>query len=377
MFIQNQKHSVYDKGICFDIFTRLYLIRRILLNIIFDNLIFSLQPYGGISVYWQELVSRFLLDTPHAQLHTYPNRNKSAVPLFDTTFKINHRLPAQLALFTDFKTQINEPHIYHASYYRSASHPLAKKVITVHDLILDQFGTSPLKKLKLYPKQKSIIQADAIICVSNNTKIDVLQLYDIPEERIHVIYNGASTHFFPLDDDTSIKPKKQLLYIGARSFYKRFDWFANLINTLSPKFEALIIGGGPMSTQEQSLFKTKPTFFEHVDINTLNTFYNKAFAMIYPSSYEGFGIPLVEAAQANCPILCFNNSCIPEILGENHPLYINEQDSTEHAIQLLNQLENDSFKTKAIYSQTQSTKNFNWENTYQQTKELYKSLLST
>lgn len=329
-------------------------------------------------MYWQELLKRVLRDNLPCEMHAYPGRTQSAVPLFDQQPEIQHSISAKLALFTAFKHSSKQPYIYHSSYYRTTNDPTSRRILTVHDLILEKLNPTSFKFIKQIPKKRAIEHADILICVSENTKKDLIEYYKIAPERVQVIYNGASEQFRPTNSiDLSLFPwfnpnKKYLLYIGLRSFYKRFDWFAQLINTLDTDTEAIIIGGGPMSPKEYGLFDRKPHVLEYVDTAILNQIYNIATALVYPSTYEGFGIPLVEASRANCPILCFKNSCIPEIVGDYHPLFVdNDTYSLEHACLLLEQLDDDSFRKKVIDSQLLATQAFTWENTYLKTRKVY------
>jgi mannosyltransferase len=228
-------------------------------------------------------------------------------------------------------------------------------------------------------KKKVLRAADQIITVSQHTKRDLLEFHPyIPQDRIKVIYNGVSNDFYPLDEqDKQYLPENggrpYLLYIGSREHYKNFRFTVDLLKE-SPDLDLYIIGSKLLRNEVQYLMKKVPgrwRHFNHITNFRLNQLYNMAYALIYPSKYEGFGIPLLEAMKAGTPFLALNNSSIPEVAGE--------------AGVLLDAADIDLFKTalgtvgtdRELLKQggfVQAEK-FSWENCYQQTLSIYKELM--
>lgn len=347
------------------------------MNLVLDNLIYSLQTYGGISVYWNELTQRLRRDHISFESHSYPSRPLNHTPIHPD--EIHHKNPIVFERLRGFTHGPSTPHLFHSSYYRHSTSKQATTILTVHDLIFEKMGSWYTRTVKTYPKRKSIEQADFILCVSENTRQDLLNTYGIKEEKTKVVYNGASTQFFRFPADTiRTLEKKWLVFIGDRWFYKRFHLFAKLFHHLDQSYIPVIVGGAPLNNMERRLFGSHvPHHLTGLSTEDLNLVYNQAYALIYPSAYEGFGIPFVEAARAGCPILCFNHSCIPEILGDTHPLFIegnSELDCLVSMKALLAQLDESPFRSKVIHHQETSTQKFTWEKTYQETLSVYKQM---
>lgn len=302
------------------------------MKIVFDNIIFSLQKSGGISVYWYELVSRMLNQTEINYIFVEEEvkdtnifRNKLKIDpnnSIHSNFKMNSILNRYRNL--DFNRR-NEKFIFHSSYYRTLCKSVKKRnnvkeVVTVHDFTYEHFIGGVKKWIHAWQKKKAIQSADVVICISENTKKDLLYFYpQFSNKDIRVIYNGVSEQY-------SIIPELRkenhstpfFLFVGSRTDYKNFDFVVKAVSLLDEYI--LKIVGGPFSKNELTLLESKLSgrwqFVENVDNIQLNVLYNQAFALLYPSSYEGFGIPIVEAMKAGCPFISLKGSSITEVAGE-------------------------------------------------------------
>ena len=105
----------------------------------------------------------------------------------------------------------------------------------------------------------------------------------------------------------------------------------------------------------------------------LNRLYNSVKCLVYPSSYEGFGIPILEAQQAGCPVIAYNNSSIPEVIGET-PLLMNEM-TKEELLSKLNLLSDETVRQEVIEHGIENAKHFSWDESYEQYRQLYQKLL--
>ena len=137
------------------------------------------------------------------------------------------------------------------------------------------------------------------------------------------------------------------------------------------------VGGGKFTEEELALFnkfnyENKVHHVSNIDNYELNSLYNHALALLFPSSYEGFGIPIIEAMKTKCPVIAFKNSSIPEVAGEAALLYEEENvDSIIHGIQKLQDKDlRDRLKNKGIIQ----AEKFSWDNTFRQYIEFYKEL---
>jgi mannosyltransferase len=289
------------------------------MKIYFDNIIFSLQKSGGISVYWYEILSRIVNQTEINYLfieeegkETNIFRNKLKI---DSKYSIhsNFKMNSFLNRYRNLDFNIaNEKFIFHSSYYRNLSKSIRKKnnvkvVVTVHDFTYERFSRELKKWVHSWQKKKAIQSADLVICISENTKNDLLHFYpQFSKKDIRVIYNGVSEQYTfnpELKKDNHETPF--FLYVGSRTDYKNFDFVVRSVSRLDDY--VLKIVGASLSKNEVRMLESnlfgRWEIIENVDNVELNVLYNQAFALLYPSSYEGFGIPIVEAMKAGCPFI--------------------------------------------------------------------------
>jgi mannosyltransferase len=196
---------------------------------------------------------------------------------------------------------------------------------------------------------------------------------------VKVIPHGVGANFTVLDY-TDKERKKYfngrpfLLYVGdRRAEYKNFE--LALKASKESSFPLAIIGGSPLSEKElffiNSQLKTENYIHFHgVSNKKLNEFYNLAHCLIYPSSYEGFGLPLLEAQKAGCPIIAANTSSIPEVV-EQSGILIDEISSTK-IVEGISKLSDKDFRKEKIEQGIINAKRFTWENTFTQTIAFYK-----
>lgn len=308
-------------------------------TILFDNIIYSLQQIGGISSMWamlQEIVMRessispIFIERNDALNNVY--RKSIDIPN-NKLIKSRIQIPIILDRYLSIDTSTIMPMVVHSSYYRCVKNKNVKKIVTVHDFTYERYLSGLQRYVHCKQKYRAINDADIVVCVSQNTYNDLFKYMPyIDQNKIQVIYNGVSDDFCKLDD---VQRGDRLLYVGSRAKYKNFDL---LIEALSETTHHLDICGAPLSIKEQGylnkkLGRNRYKIYSTVDNNTLNILYNKAKCLIYPSSYEGFGMPIVEAQRSGCPVIAMNVSSIPEIIGET-PLLIHNIDKRNLLIKL-------------------------------------------
>lgn len=356
------------------------------MNIIFDNIVFELQRAGGISVYWSELISRIKPD--QAIFFGLSNSNIfcSDLQLYDVKKEQYWSfLPRRYFPFKPKNFSIcDSKHIFHSSYFRHSNNPNAINVTTVHDFTYEYYVKGWRKWLHSWQKRKAIKNSQGIICISENTKKDLLHFYpDIAESRIRVIYNGVSSKFFPvensrlrLEDELGYQiVRPYMLFVGDRSPYKNFDLALELVSRF-PAINLVVVGGKPFSKKEKvcvEKLKGRVHHFQGLSTQTLNLLYNSAFCFVYPSSYEGFGIPILEAMRAGCPVLATRCSSIPEVAG-NAALLVDEV-SVSGFSEKFELLSDVSFRDSLIKKGLAQANKFSWDRTFKETYELYQDLL--
>lgn len=309
------------------------------MNVIADNIIFSLQRFGGISVVWNELLQRARADkelnlTELDYRQTMPYRRME-----------RYRIPDYMA---------ETPAVFHSSYFRVLPQAGVHNVTTVHDLTYHFYRHGLPKAVHLWEEERALRHSEAVICISENTKRDVQRFYPwLPEEQLHVIYNGVSDEFYPIP---SVEKRGYLLYVGNTAVdYKRYDVAQEVARRTGLP---LVTASGV--TREQ-----------------LNTMYNEALCLLYPSDYEGFGLPILEAQKAGCPVIAQNASSIPEVIGEKGWMVKHDtpQRMAAEMTDIVKQLQSRSTQA-LIAAGMENAKRFSWDTTYEQTKRVYKQLLA-
>lgn len=349
------------------------------MKIIIDNLIFSWQKSGGISVVWHEIIKRLLREDAHITFLEYDDaqqnsfRKRLAIPmesikrLSKTAFQLKRYLPVRFAG--------DKPFIFHSTYYRVCTNSKAVNFITVHDFTYEYFRKGLKQWIHTKNKCYAIRHADCVICISENTKRDLLKFVpDVDEHKVRVVYNGVGEAFKPLKEENRYDGKDDfILFVGGRSGYKNFKLAVEAARISGTR---LVIVGKSLSDDERSATEaslgTNYSDVAFVDDERLNALYNKALALIYPSSYEGFGIPVIEAQKAGCPVVAMNRSSIPEIIG-NKELLVDEESPALFA-EKLHQLKDAGFRRHIIEEGLENAKRFNWDATYAAYKRLYSEL---
>lgn len=324
------------------------------MQVTFDNIIYSLQRVGGISVVWTEILKRACIDPELSVcMFEYPMTNvlRKQIEIPETMIRPKPLRWMERYREPDFKP--TEPTIFHSSYFRVCDNPLAQNVTTIHDLTYHFYRIGLPKAVHLWEEKKALKHSKAIICISQNTKRDVLRFYPwIPEDCIHVIYNGVSDAFYPMPE---VRKKGYLLYVGNTSVnYKRYD----VAQEVAKKTGIELVTASAVRTEQ------------------LNQMYNEALCLLYPSDYEGFGIPVLEAQKAGCPVIAQESSSIPEIIGSKGLMVKHGSGSqmadamAEIVMELKSRPTND-----IIQAGFENAKRFSWDKTYKLTKQVYQQII--
>jgi len=328
---------------------------------IYDDIINDLQKTGGISVYWQNLKNNL---NDKLEIECYNGEN----------LKRDIKIPLLIHRYLDFYERNNAKHIFHSSYYRVSKNKNALNVVTVHDFVYEKYSKGVKRLLHQFQKKNAILNAKKIICISENTKRDLLEFYpEIEENRIRVIYHGVSNAFFKLND-LEIKNEnkaKNIIFVGQRKGYKNFKTLLDSLLILK-SYNLILVGGGKLSSNElKNLKKIKFKHYQNISDKKLNLLYNNSFVLIYPSLYEGFGLPILESMKAGCPVICNDGSSTKEI-GSRYVL--KDKISTDFIIKSIKRLEQENFRNELITNGINFASTFTWEKTAIQTFNLYKEL---
>jgi len=354
-----------------------------------DNIIFSLQRAGGISVYWYELLRRMLRDdiTVHAiegrSAHANIFRMKLNWPR--NLIIPSQTIPTKIARYLPPFVALPKRGIFHSSYYRVPWSRDCMTVETAYDFTYERFGAGLPRLVHSVQKRIALQKARGVICISESTKRDLLQFVPgVSEERIRVIHLGYADEFRPLhenerkglSDIAGFNDLPYLVYVGDRSSYKNFPLAVHAVSQL-PGYGLVVVGGGALNRSDQALLNEqlggRHFHLDRLPNEKLNSLYNSAYALIYPSSYEGFGIPVIEAMAAGCPVIASNTSSIPEAAGDAG-LLVDEVSTVAFAARI-RELENSTLREAVILRGFENVKRFSWECCYQETIGFYREIL--
>ncbi len=357
------------------------------MDYVFDNIIFSKEKQGGISNYWYQ-VTRDL--AKKGNVHFYEEkgagenifRQKLAVADILSHFQ----LPVAASRLLPIKFSINSDLVlYHSSFYRAAvcNAPLCE-VTTVHDFLHHKHSPFINRTIHNGLKFGTIKRSKGIICVSNNTYSDLKHYTSLKDrQQVAVIYNGVSNDYKPLCIENTENAflqnvgvtDKFILFVGARSSYKNFDLVLEVLAQL-PDYKLVLVGNNFADKEKAAI---DPALLQRIIVaqsisnSQLNVLYNTAHVLLYPSSYEGFGIPVVEAMKAGCPVLALHMTAIPEIAGGAALLM--EQLHASDFVKGIRQLENQEFRSEIIERGLKNATRFNWEKCRLETTSFYEEVI--
>jgi len=358
--------------------------------ILLDNIAFELQRAGGVSLVWRAILEQCFKDNDINLNLNLLNRKNDNIFCPDIPVHIpvlTEKTPLSIRRYLDIPKSMPAK-VFHSSYFRVHGNKKVKNVVTVHDFVYEKYDQGLRKHIHLFQKMRALKAADAIICVSENTKMDLLDYHPwLSSREIRVIHNGVGQDFYPnslakseMMTDYKVE-RPYLLYVGGRNSHKNFNAALMSLNLKAAKEINLglrVVGGGPFTKSEfESINKlnllNNVKYVGQVENSKLNQLYNEAFAFIYPSFYEGFGIPPLEAMAAGCPVICSNASSIPEVAG-TAGLYFspNEPESVENYLVLLQE---STYRKKIIDMGLSRSAQFSWEKTGLETVKLYKEML--
>ena len=270
------------------------------------------------------------------------------------------------------------PFLFHSSYYRIARSSKAINIVTIHDFMPEMFFGGIKRFYHSWRKKKAIRKADGIICVSDNTRVDLLRYYpEVRKKHIVIIPLGVSKDYFPIgrQENHSDGENPFILFVGRRSYYKNFEFALKVVAGLT-KYE-FVVAGEPWTEAEQKLLAplgNRVRLIANPDNEELNKLYNLAFCLFYPSSYEGFGIPVLEAMSAGCPVVALNSSSIPEV-ANGAALLQNDLDA-ELFCNAIVSLENELSRNEIVLKGFDNTKRFDWDSQIDKLYAFYEMISS-
>lgn len=250
-------------------------------------------------------------------------------------------------------------------------------VTTYHDSNLSTIDPHP----EIVERQRiSLERADAVICVSNHTKNDMLRLFHLDEQKVKVIYHGIERPDMSVLAEQRVVKDDYILYVGRRSAYKNFRKFIEVFSELYLKYPKIkvVCTSNVFSKEEQMRFKELgiEDCMIHVaaDETTMLRLYRDALFFAFPSLYEGFGMPILEAWSCGCPVVLSDASCFPEIAGSGGLFF--KPESKEDMLRQFDAVLSDScLRKKLVLNGYERMKRFSWEKCAEEHMQLYHTLL--
>lgn len=282
--------------------------------------------------------------------------------------------------------------------------PIRKKiktVVTVHDLtplVFPKLFPVGIKgKLKWNIQKMALKKADAVIADSQSSKRDIAQITEIPESKVHVIYLAADSKFQIIKNRESKKrelkkkynlPEKFVLYVGDVTPNKNLP---RLVSAIKKTAIPLVLVGKALTNKNfnqgnpwnqdlaivQNEIKNSSQFrvLGYVNDEDLIKIYNLASLFVFPSLYEGFGLPVLEAMQSGCPVITSRKGSLAEVAGSAAE-FIDPYDENSIVEGIAKVFEDKKLQETLISKGLAQAKKFSWEKTAQKTIEVYKTVLS-
>jgi len=365
------------------------------MKVAFDYQIFIMQVYGGISRYFVRLAQELIARDQDLRVFAPIYRNRYLSDLPDENVvgcQITNLPPKFIRLFAAPNRYLCgravnrfSPSILHETYY--TKHPFtlkgAARILTVYDMIHERFAeTFPDRdKTSLY-KRAAVERADHIICISHSTKRDLCEMFHVPPEKVSVVHLGFEK--FPdtgKQTQSVIGDNPFLLFVGNRGGYKNFEGMLRAVASrreLFDTFDIVVFGGGEFNATEMNLIQSvglrsrSVHHFNGAD-TLLGQLYRDASAFVYPSLYEGFGLPPLEAMAHRCPVVTSNTSSMPEVVGQAGE-YFTPDDIDEQAQAICNVVFDTSRRDDLIQSGQERLEHFSWGRCAQETCAVYEGV---
>lgn len=364
------------------------------MQILYDGYIYEQQTAGGINRYFANLISRLpetalpTISTCQPRNLNYPNHPNLKTFFYQRFgFKPGRFCYWLEKYYFQAVAHCNRFNIVHPTYYSLLSRQELNQskypvVLTVHDMIHELFASQidpDGKQAEI--KKKAILSAQAIICVSENTKRDLLARYSLPEEIVTVTHLASEIDASMSYGTETVPSQPYYLYVGGRGTYKNFDRLLSAFSqTISkhPEIKLCVVSSAFDSKEQQRIselqLEQSIEHYGYVSDRHLAKLYRCSIAFVYPSLYEGFGIPPLEAMSCGTPVIASNTSSIPEVVG-NAGILFNPESSDDLADILLSVLDNPLERDRLIDKGYNKSKLFCWNQTVAQTMGVYRSVI--
>jgi glycosyltransferase involved in cell wall biosynthesis len=379
------------------------------MRVLYDAQIFLAQKHGGISRYYYELAcfSGSDIETEIAVLYhrnEYLGKISKSLPFPQgvDSFLGGKSFPGRGVLF-NLKEKIRpsivpkkenekillkkivleKPDIFHPTYYNNYFLDNIKSipfVLTIYDMIHEIYPEYFIGDKTAFLKRQLFDKAQQVIAISETTKNDILEIYNCPEKKIDVVHLASSLCPQQNISKGTKYPEKFILFVGDRWIYKNFLFFVTAISPLLKNDEDLylVCTGRPFNEKEIEFFAQNDISRKILQISAsdeeLATLYGNARVFVFPSLYEGFGLPVLESFACNCPVVLSNTGSLLEIAGDA-ALYFEPKSTSDIRNAVDKVLTSPSLRADLIYKGVQRLKKYSWTKTVEKTHEIYRKII--
>lgn len=361
------------------------------MQIAFDHQIFALQAYGGISRYFVRLAEALALKGDDVKVIApfYVNEYLSQLPSHvvqgvkvDKKYSNVLRLSQPLnGLAASLAMRNLKPDLVHETYFSSIGLACRRRptVLTVYDMVHELYPSEFSRFGAAMHKRKAVERADYIICISECTRRDLVSFFSVDPNKVSVVHLGVDTvRAGMVLTQRGRLSKPYILFVGQRGGYKNFLSLVlafSLSRSLIASHDLVCFGGGAFTSEELEVFTKLGLpigIIRHIgggDIDLADAYAN-ASLFVYPSKYEGFGLPPLEAMSYGCPVVASNTSSIPEVVG-NAGEYFHPDSPDDLLVSIERVLSSDTHQASLVARGYDRLKCFTWEDCAAKTRLVY------
>jgi glycosyltransferase involved in cell wall biosynthesis len=354
---------------------------------IINSLFLSKFP-TGLGVYSREVLKRI---SPYVNKENYAvlvnKRSEELVYYINRPILIEEKVvlnPLKRAM----KLNRIKASLYYSFTHHGILNPSGVQILTIHDLIPLYYPNQYRLQYYYYKYYlpKIISRSEKIIAISENTKKDIVNFYKVPEEKIKVIYNGYEHLKSDIQQNNNVSlpkiKKPYMLLVGTTFPHKNIITVLKAYKKIKSKIDLNCIIVGKKTAYFEKIRKyitearleDRVVLLDYVTDPMLKFLYKNAMFFVYPSLYEGFGLPLLEAMHNNIPVICSNSSSLPEVVGDAGILF-DPYDINSLTEIILELFYSDSKREDLIKKGRENLKRFSWDVTAKEIiseLELYK-----
>ncbi|TCW40349.1 glycosyltransferase involved in cell wall biosynthesis [Thermohydrogenium kirishiense] len=362
------------------------------MNVIIDVRMIN-ENLHGIARYTYELIKNFIkLNDIKIYLLTCDNKFKEKILNQNEDIRyiivksgfLSIREPIELPIkLNKYKNEA----IFHSPSFVSSPFIRCPTIMTIHDLNHLKFPEYYTKFHKYYYNyivKPSALNAKKVLTVSNFSKMEIVNWLKCDSEKVVVTYNGVDENFKVINDKDKLiiirkkydLPQKFVLYIGNLKPHKNITNLIKAIKKINQEIMLVINGESNEILNKiikENNLENKVKFIGYVDDDDLPALYNLAELFVYPSLYEGFGLPPLEAMACGCPVITSNTSSLPEVVGEAG-IMVNPYNVEEIARAIDLVLLNENLRREMIEKGLKQAKKFSWRKTAEETLKVYEDV---